>query len=74
MTKKDMLHRLHEVVNTPDDEVMILPYGNSKPEDVLDWILDLSDEEFNLLMKTPIIVQAKIFYSDFRKKYKKISR
>ena len=57
-----------------NDEVMVLPYGNSKPEEVLDWILDLSDEEFNLLMKTPIIIQAKIFYTEFRKKYKKISR
>ncbi len=65
---KMMLHRLHEVVKTPDDEVMVLPFGNSRPEEVISWIGSLNDDEFSLLMKTPIIIQAKYFYTKLRKK------
>ena len=68
--EKDMLYRLREIVKTPHPEVMILPFGNGKKEEVINWIINLSDEEFNLLMKTPIIVQAKIFYTKLRKQMK----
>ena len=68
MDKNDMLNRLREVVKTPYPEVMILPFGNGDAEEVIDWIKNLSDYEFDLLMKTPIIVQAKIFYTKIRKK------
>lgn len=36
------------------------------------WIISLSDEDFNTLTKTPIIVQAKIHYKQIREKNKKI--
>ena len=65
---KNMLHRLHEAVKTPDDEVMVLPFGNSSPEEVISWIDSLDDYEFSLLMKTPIIIQAKHFYTELRKR------
>ena len=65
-----MLYRLYDVVNTPHDDVMILPFGNSKPEGVIKWLDELSDEEFSLLMKTPIIHQAKHFYTKVRKQLK----
>ena len=67
MDTNDMLNRLREVVKTPYPEGMILPFGNGKPEEVINWLNGLSDEEFDLLMKTPIIVQAKIFYTKIRK-------
>lgn len=35
-------------------------------EDTEKWILSLSDEEFNILTKNPIIVQAKIHYKKLR--------
>ena len=66
-----MLHRLREIVKTPHPEVMILPFGNGKPEEVIEWIVNLSDEEFDLLMKTPIIVQAKIHYTKIREANRK---
>ncbi len=65
-----MLKRLYKVVKTDEDDIMVLPYGNAKPEDVIKWIVELSDEEFDLLVKTPIIVQAKIMYNEIRKKYR----
>ena len=65
-----MLYRLYDVVNTPHDDVRILPCGNRKPEEVLKWLDELSDEEFSLLMKTPIIHQAKHFYTKVRKQLK----
>ena len=65
--KKDMLKELYKVVKTPYDEGMILPYGNARPIDVVNWVVELSDEDFEGLMKTPIIIQAKIFYSKLRK-------
>ena len=68
--KKDMLKELHKIVKTPSNECMILPYGNAKPEDVIKWICELSDEDFNELMNTRIIIQAKIFYSNLRKEMK----
>ena len=67
---KKMLVRLHEAVKTPTDEVMVLPFGNSRPEEIISWIDSLSDDEFSLLMKTPIIIQAKHFYTELRKKLK----
>ena len=67
---KEMLVKLHEVVKTPVDEVMVLPFGNSRPEEIISWIDSLSDDEFSLLMKTPIIIQAKHFYTELRKKLK----
>ena len=67
---KEMLVKLHEVVKTPVDEVMVLPFGNSSPEEVISWIDGLDDYEFSLLMKTPIIIQAKHFYTELRKKLK----
>lgn len=68
MTEKDMLIKLHEIVKTPYNECMILPFGNNKPSEVIKWIKELNEEEFNLLMSTPIIVQAKIFYKKLRQK------
>ena len=65
-----MLYRLYDAVKTPHDDVMILPFGNSKPEEVIKWLDKLSDEEFMLLMKTPIISQAKSFYTKIRKQLK----
>ena len=72
MEKKveDMLIRLYDAVKTPYDEIMVLPFGNSTPEEFFEWLISLSDEEFELLMKTPIIIQAKKFYTDARKKIK----
>ena len=67
MDTNDMLNILREVVKTPYPEGMILPFGNGKPEEVINWLKGLSDEEFDLLMKTPIIVQAKMFYMKIRK-------
>ena len=67
MNKKDMLLKLREIVKTPYPEVMILPFGNSSPVEVINWISSLSEEEFNELMKTPIISQAKMFYTKIRK-------
>ena len=63
-----MLYRLYDAVKTPHDDVMILPFGNSKPEEFIAWLNSLSDEEFSLLMKTPIINQAKVFYTKIRTK------
>ena len=65
-----MLLKLREITKTPDPEIMVLPYGNNNPEEVISWIASLSDEEFCLLMQTPIIFQAKKFYNDIRKKVK----
>ena len=65
---KEMLHRLRVAVKTPEDEVMILPFGNSRPEEVISWIDSLNDDEFSLLMKTSIIIQAKNFYTKLREK------
>ena len=45
---------------------MALPFGNSSPYEVIDWIVNLSDADFNILMKTPIIIQAKAFYKNLR--------
>ena len=66
--KKDMLKELYRVVKTPVGECMILPYGNAEPMEVIDWIVNLSDEDFDELMNTPIIAQAKIFYKKIRNK------
>lgn len=41
-------------------------------EETEKWILSLSDENFNTLTKTPIIVQAKIHYKKLREENKKI--
>ena len=65
---KDMLKELREVVKTPSNEIMILPYGNARDIDVINWILSLSEEDFHNLMKTDIIIQAKIFYTKIREK------
>lgn len=62
-----MLYRLYDIVNTPHDDIMILPFGNSEPKEVIDWIVNLSEDDFSLLMKTPIINQAKAFYTRIRK-------
>lgn len=70
MKVEEMLHKLHEVVKTPDDEIMVLPFGNSNPNEVIDWLINLSDEEFQLLMETPIIIQAKAFYKSIRTEIK----
>ena len=64
--KKDMLKELREIVKTPEGECMILPFGNANPYDVIEWITNLSDEDFSDLMKIPIIVQAKIHYTKIR--------
>lgn len=42
-------------------------------EETEKWILSLSDEDFNTLTKTPIIVQAKIHYKKLREENKKIN-
>ena len=70
MKVEEMLHKLHEVVKTPDDEIMVLPFGNSNPNEVIDWLINLSDEEFQLLMETPIIIKAKAFYKNIRTEIK----
>ena len=72
MDKKveEMLYRLYDTVKTPHDEIMILPFGNSKKEEVISWLISLTDEEFSLLMKTPIIIQAKAYYTNIRKQIK----
>ena len=67
MNEKDMLLKLREIVKTPYPDVMILPFGNSSPVEVINWISSLSEEEFSLLMQTPIISQAKMFYTKIRK-------
>ena len=66
MNVNDMLKELHKAVNVPDNEVMALPFGNSNPDEVISWIVSLSDEDFSLLMKTPIINQAKEYYKNVR--------
>ena len=66
MNTDDMLLKLREIVKTSYPDVMVLPFGNSKPNEVINWIISLNDQEFDLLMKTPIIVQAKIFYTKIR--------
>ena len=63
---KDMLEELRKTVKTTSGECMVLPYGNAKGIDVINWIRSLSEEDFNNLMKTDIIVQAKIFYKKMR--------
>ncbi len=70
MSVDEMLHELHKVVKTPDDEIMVLPFGNSTPHEVISWLQSLSDKEFELLMKTPIIIQAKVYYRKIRTNYK----
>ena len=45
---EEMLYKLYDVVKTPHDDVMILPFGNSKPEEVITWIVNLNDEDFSL--------------------------
>ena len=65
-----MLQKLRKVTKTPYPEIMCLPYGNGNPDEVIDWIVNLSDEDFHLLMQTPIIIQAKMFYTNIRKKVK----
>ena len=70
MSVDEMLHELHEVVNTPDDEIMVLPFGNSNPNEVISWLISLSNDEFELLMKTPIIIQAKVYYRKIRTQLK----
>ncbi len=69
--KKDMLKELREIVKTPEGECMVLPFGNADPYDVIDWIVNLNDEDFSDLMKTPIIVQAKIHYTKIREANRK---
>ena len=70
--KKDMLEELHKIVKTPSNECMVLPFGNANPNDVIEWLINLSDEDFNELMNTKIIIQAKIFYTNLRKEMKGI--
>lgn len=41
-------------------------------EETEKWIISLSDEEFDILTKTPIIVQAKIHYKKIREEHKKM--
>ena len=69
--KKDMLKELREIVKTQEGECMVLPFGNADPYDVIDWIVNLNDEDFSDLMKTPIIVQAKIHYTKIREANRK---
>ena len=66
VTVDDMLKRLYKVVKTDEKDIMVLPFGNANKYEVIDWIINLSDEEFDVLLKTPIIVQAKIFYKKVR--------
>ena len=70
MTSDEMMHKLHEIVNTPDDEIMVLPFGNSDPREVISWLIGLSDDEFDVLMQLPIIIQAKVFYRKIRNEFK----
>ena len=65
-----MLYRLYDTVKTPHDDIMVLPFGNSEPEEVISWLISLNDKEFSLLMKTPIIIQAKAYYTNIRKQIK----
>lgn len=48
-----------------DKYTKIIDNGKEETEK---WILSLSDEEFNELVKFPIIVQAKIYYKKLRDK------
>lgn len=41
-------------------------------EETEKWIISLSEEEFNILTKTPIIAQAKIHYKKIRAESKKL--
>ena len=66
MSIEEMLKELHEVLNIPEEDILKLPFGNSNPDDVIDWIINLSDEDFNVLMQTPIINQAKAYYKKLR--------
>ena len=70
MEIEEMLHELHKAVKTSDDEIMCLPFGNSSPNEVIDWLINLSNEDFEMLMKTPIIVQAKVYYRKIRNEKK----
>ena len=70
--KKDMLKELYKTVKVPYGECMILPYGNAEPMEVIDWVVNLNDEEFEKLLHTPIIAQAKIFYTKIRNEMKGI--
>ena len=70
VTASEMLKRLYKAVKTDENDIMVLPFGNAKKEDVLAWIISLSDEEFDVLLETPIISQAKIFYKRVREYYK----
>ena len=65
-----MMHELHEIVKTPDDEIMVLPFGNNDPHEVISWIIGLSDDEFDVLMQLPIIIQAKVYYRKIRNEFK----
>lgn len=68
---KDILWKnFINALNCKGYEILILPYGNAKPEQVNNFILSLTDEEFDLLMKNNIVIQAKIFYSKLRKSFK----
>ena len=49
VTVDEMLKRLYKVVKTDEKDIMVLPFGNANKYDVLDWIINLSDEEFNVL-------------------------
>ena len=66
MTIEEMLKEFHKVLKTPDEDILRLPFGNSDPDEVINWIINLSDEDFSTLMKTPIVNQAKIYYKKFR--------
>lgn len=70
MTSDEMMNELHEIVKTPDDEIMVLPFGNSDPREVTSWLIGLSDDEFDVLMQLPIIIQAKVFYRKIRNEFK----
>ena len=70
MEIEEMLHELHKAVKTPNDEILCLPFGNSSPNEVIDWLVNLSDEDFEVLMKTPIIIQAKAYYRKIRNEIK----
>ena len=51
MEIEEMLHELHKAVKTSDDEIMCLPFGNSSPNEVVDWLVNLSDEDFITYME-----------------------
>ena len=70
MEIEEMLHELHKAVKTSNDEIMCLPFGNSSPNEVINWLVSLSDGDFEVLMKTPIIVQAKVYYRKIRNEMK----